>query len=119
MKAAGFAVLHVYGLTECYGPAVVNEWHAEWDALPPADQAGADGPAGRALPALEALDVCDPVTLQPVPADGATLGEVMMRGNVVMKGYLKNPRRPSAAFAGGWFHTGDLGGEIPGRLHRS
>jgi fatty-acyl-CoA synthase len=109
MKAAGFNVTHVYGLTECYGPAVVNDWHAEWDALPAAEQAARKARQGVRYPSLERLDVLDPETLVPVPRDGETLGEVMMRGNVVMKGYLKNKSATDKAFAGGWFHTGDLG----------
>ncbi len=109
MKEAGFNVTHLYGLTECYGPAVVNDWHAEWDALAPADQAAKKARQGVRYSALEALDVRDPETMAPVMRDGATLGEVMMRGNVVMKGYLKNKAATEKAFAGGWFHTGDLG----------
>ena len=109
MKEAGFNVTHLYGLTECYGPAVVNDWHAEWNALPPAEQAVKKARQGVRYGALEALDVIDPETMQPVARDGETLGEVMMRGNVVMKGYLKNKASTEKAFAGGWFHTGDLG----------
>ena len=109
MKEAGFNVTHLYGLTECYGPAVVNDWHAEWDALPAAEQAAKKARQGVRYGALEALDVMDPDTMAPVPRDGETMGEVMMRGNVVMKGYLKNKESTDAAFAGGWFHTGDLG----------
>ena len=109
MKAAGFNVTHVYGLTECYGPSVVNEWHGEWDALPRAEQAAKKARQGVRYPVLEALDVRDPMTMQPVARDGETLGEVMMRGNVVMKGYLKNKSSTEKAFADGWFHTGDLG----------
>ena len=113
MRAAGFAVLHVYGLTECYGPAVVNEWNGAWDALPPPDQARLMARQGVRYQALEALDVRDPDTMQPVPPDGTTMGEVMMRGNVVMKGYLKDAPATEAAFAGGWFHTGDLAVKYP------
>ncbi|HWK96539.1 MAG TPA: acyl-CoA synthetase [Pseudolabrys sp.] len=109
MKDAGFNVTHLYGLTECYGPAVVNDWHDEWDALPADQQAAKKARQGVRYGALEALDVLDPETMQPVPRDGATMGEVMMRGNVVMKGYLKNRKSTDAAFSGGWFHTGDLG----------
>jgi fatty-acyl-CoA synthase len=109
MKQAGFNVTHVYGLTEVYGPAVVNEWHAEWDALPLAEQAAKKARQGVRYPVLEGLDVRDPDTLAPVPRDGVTLGEVMMRGNVVMKGYLKNKSSTEKAFLGGWFHTGDIG----------
>ena len=109
MKAAGFNVTHVYGLTEVYGPACVNEWRREWDALPAAAQAAKKARQGVRYPVLEALDVLDPATMQPVPRDGETLGEVMFRGNVVMKGYLKNKSATAKEFAGGWFHSGDLG----------
>jgi len=109
MKAAGFNVTHVYGLTEVYGPATVNEWHDEWDALPLPEQAALKARQGLRYPVLEALDVMDPQTMTPVPRDGQTLGEVMFRGNVVMKGYLKNKAASEKAFAGGWFHSGDLG----------
>jgi 3-(methylthio)propionyl---CoA ligase len=109
MKDAGFNVTHVYGLTEVYGPACVNDWHAQWDHLPPAEQAAKKARQGVRYPVLEALDVLDPLTMTPVPPDGATLGEVMFRGNVVMKGYLKNPSATASAFEGGWFHSGDLG----------
>jgi fatty-acyl-CoA synthase len=109
MAEAGFNVTHVYGLTEVYGPAVVNEWHADWNALPAAERAALKARQGVRYAALEALSVIDPSTMLPVPADGATLGEVMFRGNIVMKGYLKNPKATEEAFAGGWFHSGDLG----------
>ncbi len=109
MKEAGFNVTHLYGLTECYGPSVVNDWHSEWDALPLAEQAAKKSRQGVRYGALEALDVRDPQTMVPVARDGETLGEVMMRGNVVMKGYLKNKSSTEKAFLGGWFHTGDLG----------
>ena len=109
MKDAGFDVTHLYGLTETYGPAVVNDWHQEWSALPPAEQAVLKARQGvRYLP-LEQLTVLDPDTLAPVPLDGETMGEVMFRGNVVMKGYFQNPEATQKAFAGGWFHSGDLG----------
>jgi fatty-acyl-CoA synthase len=109
MKGAGFNVTHLYGLTETYGPSVVNDWHPEWDALAPAEQAAMKARQGvRYLP-LEALDVLDPETMKPVPRDGETMGEVMFRGNVVMKGYLKNRSATEKEFAGGWFHSGDLG----------
>jgi fatty-acyl-CoA synthase len=113
MKAAGFAVCHVYGLTECYGPSVVNEWHAEWNARPAQDQAGLMARQGVRYIALEGLTVMDPETMAALPADGATMGEVMMRGNVVMKGYLKDAEATEKAFAGGWFHTGDLAVTYP------
>jgi fatty-acyl-CoA synthase len=109
MKAAGFNVTHVYGLTETYGPASVNDWHREWDTLPASEQAAKKARQGVSYPVLDALDVRDPETMQAVPRDGETLGEVMFRGNVVMKGYLKNEASTAAAFAGGWFHSGDLG----------
>jgi len=109
MTAAGFNVTHVYGLTEVYGPASVNDWNAAWDALPAPEQAARKARQGVRYPVLEALDVRDPDTLAPVKRDGATLGEVMFRGNVVMKGYLKNAAATGRAFAGGWFHSGDLG----------
>ncbi|MFG1411214.1 acyl-CoA synthetase [Xanthobacter sp. VTT E-85241] len=113
MQEAGFNVTHVYGLTEVYGPAVVNEWHAEWNALPAPERAAKKSRQGVRYGALEALDVMDPDTMVPVPADGETLGEVMFRGNVVMKGYLKNPPATDKAFSGGWFHSGDLGVKHP------
>ncbi len=94
MKSAGFNVTHVYGLTETYGPASVNDWHCEWNALDPSEQATKKARQGVRYPVLEALDVLDPDTMAPVPRDGETLGEVMFRGNVVMKGYLKNAARP-------------------------
>ncbi|MGB8118915.1 MAG: acyl-CoA synthetase [Pseudolabrys sp.] len=109
MKEAGFSVTHLYGLTESYGPAVVNDWHEAWDALTPAEQAVKKARQGVRYGALETLDVLDPEAMTPVARDGETLGEVMMRGNVVMKGYLKNRPSTEKAFAGGWFHTGDLG----------
>jgi len=109
MAAAGFDVTHLYGLTETYGPAVVNEWHADWSDLPAPEQAKLKARQGvRYLP-LEKLDVMDPDTMKPVPRDGATMGEVMFRGNVVMKGYFRNPEATQKALAGGWFHSGDLG----------
>ena len=109
MKGAGFNVTHLYGLTETYGPAAINDWHREWEGLPAAEQAVKKARQGVAYPVLEGLDVLDPETMARVPRDGETLGEVMFRGNVVMKGYLKNKASSDAAFAGGWFHSGDLG----------
>ena len=109
MREAGFNVTHLYGLTETYGPAVVNDWKAEWDELDGAGQARMKARQGvRYLP-LEDLTVMDPETMRPVPADGTTMGEVMFRGNVVMKGYLKNPKATTEAFRAGWSHSGDLG----------
>ncbi len=109
MRDAGFNVTHVYGLTEVYGPATVNEWKAEWDGLDRVAQAQLKARQGVRYVALEELSVRDPKTLAPVPADGETLGEVMFRGNVVMKGYLKNPAATREAFEGGYFRSGDLG----------
>jgi fatty-acyl-CoA synthase len=109
LEEEGFNVIHVYGLTETYGPAVVNAWHDEWDALPSAERAGVKARQGVNYPVLEDLAVIDPETMEPVPQDGESMGEVMFRGNVIMKGYLKNPKATSEAFAGGWFHSGDLG----------
>ncbi|MGQ0740911.1 MAG: acyl-CoA synthetase [Alphaproteobacteria bacterium] len=113
MAEAGFNVTHVYGLTEVYGPAVVNDWKPAWDSLPSPQRAARKARQGVAYHALEALSVLDPETMKPVPADGETLGEVMFRGNIVMKGYLKNPKATREAFRGGWFHSGDLGVRHP------
>jgi len=109
MEANGFHMTHVYGLTETYGPAVICAWKPEWDAQPAAERARLKARQGVPYHALEDLQVMDPQTLEPVPADGETLGEVMFRGNIVMKGYLKNPKATAEALAGGWFHSGDLG----------
>jgi fatty-acyl-CoA synthase len=109
MAAAGFHLTHLYGLTETYGPAVVNEWNRDWDELDEAGRAFKRTRQGVRYLALEDLTVLDPVTMQRVPADGQTIGEVMFRGNIVMKGYLKNPSATAEAFEGGWFHSGDLG----------
>jgi fatty-acyl-CoA synthase len=113
MRAAGFNVTHVYGLTEVYGPAVVNEWKAEWNVLDSAAQAQKKARQGVRYVPLEDLAVLVPETMEQVPADGETLGEVMFRGNVVMKGYLKNKAGTDAALARGWFHSGDLGVMYP------
>ena len=109
MKDSGFNVTHLYGLSETYGPAVVNEWHKEWDELDEGIQASLKARQGvRYLP-LESLDVMNPETMESVPRDGKTIGEVMFRGNVVMKGYLKNKQASEKSFKDGWFHSGDLG----------
>jgi fatty-acyl-CoA synthase len=109
MEAMGFAVTHLYGLTECYGPATICLWQPGLDEMPLADKAAFMARQGVSHPLLEEATVLDPASLAPVPADGETIGEIMLRGNTVMKGYLRNPRATDAALAGGWFHTGDLG----------
>ena len=109
MMDAGFKLTHLYGLTETYGPATINEWNADWDKLPKAEMTSKRARQGVRYVALEGLTVLDPETMVKVPADGETLGEVMFRGNIVMKGYLKNPKATEDAFRGGWFHSGDLG----------
>jgi fatty-acyl-CoA synthase len=109
MEDQGFDVTHVYGLTETYGPSVVCAWNEDWDGLSPADRAAVKARQGVRYAMLEGLDVIDPETMQSAPHDGETIAEVMMQGNIVMKGYLKNPAATDAAFAGGWFHSGDLG----------
>jgi fatty-acyl-CoA synthase len=108
MEAMGFRVLHLYGLTETYGPSTFCAAQDAWEALPLPARAAQMARQGVNYATVEGLMVADPTTRQPVPRDGATMGEVMLRGNTVMKGYLKNPRATEAAFAGGWFHTGDL-----------
>ncbi len=109
MAEQGFNVTHLYGLTETYGPAVVNDWKTDWDLLDGTERAAKKARQGVRYHALEDLTVMDPETMQRVPADGETMGEVMFRGNIVMKGYLKNPKASADAFRGGWFHSGDLG----------
>ena len=108
MEKKGFNITHVYGLTEVYGPSVVCAWHEEWDALPAEERARLKARQGVNYPVLEGLMVADPQSLAPVPQDGETMGEIFMRGNIVMKGYLKNSKATEESFAGGWFHTGDL-----------
>ena len=109
METLGFDITHVYGLTEVYGPGVVCDWHAEWDTRPADERAALKARQGVRYPVMDGLMVADPATLVPVATDAAAMGEVFMRGNTVMKGYLKNPKATVEAFAGGWFHTGDLG----------
>ena len=109
IEAMGFRVTHVYGLTEVYGPATVCAWHPEWDGLEPLERARIKSRQGVRLPVEEGLMVADPETMAPVPMDGKTMGEVFLRGNLVMKGYLKNAAATDEAFRGGWFHSGDLG----------
>jgi fatty-acyl-CoA synthase len=108
MERLGFDLTHVYGLTEVYGPATVCAKQAEWESLDVGERATKNGRQGVRYPMEEAVAVLDPDTLAPVPADGETIGEVMFRGNITMKGYLKNPAATQQAFAGGWFHSGDL-----------
>ena len=108
MQTNGFNVTHVYGLTETYGPATVCAWQADWNDVPPTEQARLKSRQGVEFAVLESVSVRDPDTLDPVPADGETMGEVMFRGNNVMKGYLKNPSASDEAFGGGYFHSGDL-----------
>ena len=107
-ERAGIDITHVYGLTEVYGPAAVCAKQDAWTGLPMEERARLNGRQGVSYPLQEAVTVLDPDTLQPVPADGETMGEIFFRGNAVMKGYLKNPTATAEAFAGGWFHTGDL-----------
>ncbi len=109
MQEQGFNVTHVYGLTETYGPAVICAWHPEWDELTVEQQTVNKGRQGVKYHALEDLTVMDPETMTPVPADGETMGEVMFKGNIVMKGYLKNAKTTRESLEGGWFHSGDLG----------
>ena len=109
MAEQGFNVTHLYGLTETYGPAVVNDWKMEWDKLDGGARAARKARQGVRYHALEDLTVMDPETMTRVSPDGTAMGEVMFRGNVVMKGYLKNSKASAEAFKGGWFHSGDLG----------
>ena len=109
METMGFDITHAYGLTEVYGPNTVCDWHEEWDERPTAEQAALKARQGVKYQVQEEFFVANPDTLKPVPADGETMGELMFRGNVVMKGYLKNPKATDESFKGGFFHTGDLG----------
>ena len=109
----GIDITHVYGLTEVYGPAAVCAKQEEWADLPIEERARLNARQGVAYPLQEAVTVVNPETLLPVPADGETIGEIVFRGNIVMKGYLKNPAATQEAFAGGWFHTGDLAVMFP------
>jgi fatty-acyl-CoA synthase len=108
MESMGFRVTHLYGLTESFGPSTLCAWQQDWDGLPLPDRAALMARQGVRYPTLEALMVADPVTMAPVPQDGQTLGELMLRGNTLMKGYLANARATDEVFRGGWFHTGDL-----------
>jgi fatty-acyl-CoA synthase len=108
MERMGFQVNHVYGLTETYGPCTLCAWHEEWDELPIEQKAALKARQGVRYPMLDGLMVANSTTLEPVPKDGKTIGEIFMRGNLVMKGYLKNPKATDKEFEGGWFHSGDL-----------
>src|SRR5437868_3699565 len=108
MGRMGFDITHVYGLTETYGPAAVCAKHEEWRELPLEEQVRMNGRQGVAYLLEEGMTVMDPDTMLPVPCDGETMGEIMFRGNITMKGYLKNPAASAEAFRGGWFHSGDL-----------
>ena len=108
VEEMGIEVTHVYGLTEVYGPVTLCAWHDKWNDLPLEERAVIKSRQGVRYPTLEGVMVGDPKTLEPTPKDGQTIGEIFMRGNTVMKGYLKNPTATEEAFEGGWFHTGDL-----------
>lgn len=108
MEEQGFRVTHTYGLSESNGPAVVCAWKEVWDSLPSPDRARLKARQGVRYVSLEGLEVVNPDSMVPVPADGSTIGEVVMRGNMLMKGYLKNPEANRESFRGGWFHSGDL-----------
>ncbi len=109
IEAIGFEVTHVYGLTETYGPAVVCEWKEEWNKYKSKKVALLKARQGVSYPSLEELDIIDPFTLKPVPRNGKSIGEVVMRGNIIMKGYLRNKKANKEIFKNGWFYTGDLG----------
>jgi fatty-acyl-CoA synthase len=113
MEGMGFHVTHLYGMTECFGPSTVCAWQPEWEDLPMNARAAKMARQGVNYMTLEAQDIIDPDTMLPVPADGETIGELMLRGNTVMKGYLKNPAATEEAFRGGWLHTGDLAVKHP------
>ena len=113
MEQMGFDLTHVYGLTEVYGPATVCPKHPEWDALDIGDRAKLNARQGVRYHLQRDVRVLNPETMQPVPQDGETMGEIMFKGNITMKGYLKNPKATQEAFAGGWFHSGDLAVQYP------
>jgi len=115
MAKIGFDITHVYGLTETYGPASVAVKRAAWSEQSLSEQTRLNGRQGVRYALQEGMTVLDPETMAETPADGRTMGEIMFRGNIVMKGYLKNPKATDQAFAGGWFHTGDLGVMEPDR----
>ena len=118
MADQGIEITHVYGLTEVYGPATICAWNPVWNELPMAEQAEIKSRQGVRYNTMEGLEVMDPETMAPVPSDGETMGEIMMRGNIVMKGYHKNDEATTEAFEGGWFHSGDLATRDPdGYIH--
>jgi fatty-acyl-CoA synthase len=108
MESLGFEVLHVYGLTETYGHVLHCAWNQDWDDLPIGEKAEIKARQGVRYPMMEDIDVLDPLTMEPVPRDGQTMGEIMIRGNAVMKGYYKNKEETEKSFENGWFHSGDL-----------
>jgi fatty-acyl-CoA synthase len=108
MEGMGFRVTHMYGTTECYGPATISAWQLDWPGLPVEERARRMARQGVACPAVEKVIVADPKTRKPVPRDGEAMGEILLRANSVMKGYLKNPEATAKALKGGWYHTGDL-----------
>ena len=113
MEKMGFDLTHVYGLTEVYGPATVCAKHAAWDGLDIGERARLNARQGVRYHLERDVRVLNPETMQPVPQDGETMGEIMFKGNIAMKGYLKNPQATEEAFAGGWFHSGDLAVQYP------
>lgn len=113
VEALGFEITHTYGMTETFGPCVLCEWTAEWNVLPPATRAAIKARQGVRYALQEDVDVLDPLTMKPVDADGSSLGEIMMRGNMLTMGYLDDPAATDEAFAGGWFHSGDLAVKHP------
>jgi len=108
IESLGFHITHTYGLTETYGPAVMCAWNPDWDLLPATERARLKSRQGVRYQVLDQLDVLNPETMQAVPRDGKTIGEVMFRGNIVMRGYFRNAAANTEAFRGGWFHSGDL-----------
>ena len=119
MEKMGFDLTHVYGLTEVYGPATVCAKHEAWDQLDIGERARLNARQGVRYHLERDVRVLNPETMQPVPQDGETMGEIMFKGNIAMKGYLKNPQATEEAFAGGWFHSGDLAVQYPTATSRS